>query len=239
MINTLLLGYLPMRFMRASRREGLGTAVGQVLRARAEAYRRAGGHGAVAHYMHDGLQLARLFRRQGLTTDLVDGTRLATCRMYDNPRALWRGFLKNATEGMAKPVALPIWTVLLAGGHLLPWLTLAIVTGRRPAWKRTRRGGASCSGGPSSRARGPGGEVRRAVVHHAALPARGRAHPGAAVAGAARLPRRSAGRLARTRLRAPDLRLAQTRFRATSWRAMMMRCISLVPSPMHISGASR
>ena len=30
-----------------------------------------------------------------------------------------------------------------------------------------------------------------------------------------------------------------TGFRSMSWRAMMMRCISLVPSPMHISGASR
>jgi hypothetical protein len=30
-----------------------------------------------------------------------------------------------------------------------------------------------------------------------------------------------------------------TGFLSTSWRAMMMRCISLVPSPMHMSGASR
>ena len=28
-------------------------------------------------------------------------------------------------------------------------------------------------------------------------------------------------------------------FRLTHWRAMMMRCISLVPSPMQVSGASR
>ncbi len=127
MINGLLLGYLPMPFMRRSPREALGTAVGQMLRVRAEAYRAAGGHAAVATYMHDGLRLARLFRRNGFRTDLVDGTRLASCRMYDNPPALWQGFLKNATEGMATPVALPIWTVLLAGGQLLPWLSLALV----------------------------------------------------------------------------------------------------------------
>ena len=41
-------------------------------------------------------------------------------RMYDNWADIRDGFTKNATEGMAKPVALPVWTVLLAGGHLLP-----------------------------------------------------------------------------------------------------------------------
>ena len=44
--------------------------------------------------------------------------------MYDEPAAVWSGFLKNATEGMAKPIALPVWTVLLVGGHVLPWITL-------------------------------------------------------------------------------------------------------------------
>ena len=127
MINGLLLGYLPMPFMRRSPREALGTAVGQMLRVRALDYRAVGGHAAVAAFMHDGLRLARLFRHKGFRTDLVDGTGLATCRMYDNPSALWQGFLKNATEGMATPVALPIWTVLLAGGQLLPWLSLALV----------------------------------------------------------------------------------------------------------------
>lgn len=37
----------------------------------------------------------------------------------------WRGFSKNATEGIATPVALPVWTLLLFGGHVLPWLLLA------------------------------------------------------------------------------------------------------------------
>jgi hypothetical protein len=32
--------------------------------------------------------------------------------------------LKNATEGMARPIALPIWTLLLFGGQVLPFLLL-------------------------------------------------------------------------------------------------------------------
>jgi hypothetical protein len=40
--------------------------------------------------------------------------------MYNDAPQLWEGLTKNATEGMAKPVALPVWTVVLGGGHVLP-----------------------------------------------------------------------------------------------------------------------
>jgi hypothetical protein len=125
MINSLILGYLPVAAMRRLGHPALAAACGQLLMARAAAYRRCGGHGAIAGRIHDAMQLARLFRREGLRTDLVDGAALAHCRMYDSPGAVIEGFAKNATEGMARPVALPVWTVLLAGGHLLPPLALA------------------------------------------------------------------------------------------------------------------
>jgi hypothetical protein len=128
MINSLIYGYLPVWFMRhLPSNIGLTAACGQMLMVRASSYRASGGHGAIAHKLHDALQLARLFRRKGYRTDLIDGTQLATCRMYDTPRAVWRGFIKNATEGMARPVALPVWTVLLAGGHLLPAVLAAAI----------------------------------------------------------------------------------------------------------------
>jgi hypothetical protein len=128
MINTMIYGYLPVVFMRMSSHPAFTAACGQMTMVRASAYRQSGGHAAVACFMHDAMQLARLFRRKGLRTDLVDGTRLAECRMYNNPAAVIEGFAKNATEGMARPIALPVWTVLLAGGHLLPLVaTLAIL----------------------------------------------------------------------------------------------------------------
>jgi hypothetical protein len=74
--------------------------------------------------LHDGVALARLFRTRGHDTEIVDGTPLATCRMYVGLRQSWNGFIKNAHEGMATPVGLPIWTVLLAGAHLWPWFLL-------------------------------------------------------------------------------------------------------------------
>jgi hypothetical protein len=39
---------------------------------------------------------------------------------------VFNGFAKNATEGMATPIALPIWTLLLFGGHLLPLIAVPV-----------------------------------------------------------------------------------------------------------------
>jgi len=120
-INLMLLGYLPMGLMRRSRNPGLGAACGQMLLAERRAYRRSGGHAAIRHLLHDGIQLARLFRRSGFATDLVAGHDLASCRMYRTFAEAWAGFAKNAHEGIATSKALPIWTVLLVGGHVLPF----------------------------------------------------------------------------------------------------------------------
>ncbi|WP_230530361.1 glycosyltransferase [Microvirga roseola] len=126
-INLLLLGYLPMGFMRLSRDPGLGAACGQLMLAEREAYRASGGHAAIHALIHDGIQLARLFRRKGYMTDLLPGERLASCRMYTGLGEAWNGFAKNAHEGMATPVGLPVWTVLLLGGHVLPFALLGVM----------------------------------------------------------------------------------------------------------------
>ncbi|TNC12481.1 glycosyltransferase [Methylobacterium terricola] len=122
MINLMLLGYLPIPLMRTLRDPALGAACGQLVLVEAQGYRRVGGHGAIRASLHDGVHLPRIFRRAGLTTDLVAGSGLATCRMYTNFRESWAGFSKNAHEGMATPRALPVWTLLLGGGHVLPLL---------------------------------------------------------------------------------------------------------------------
>ena len=133
MINTLLLGYLPIPLSRRDPRPSLAAACGQMIAVRTEAYVRAGGHAGIRASLHDGLTLPRRFRAAGLRTDLVAGADLATCRMYAGWRAVVRGTTKNATEGMAQPVALPIWTVLLLGGHVAPWVLLVMaVTSHRP-----------------------------------------------------------------------------------------------------------
>lgn len=126
-ILVVLLGYLPFPMARSNPADPrFAAGCGQLMMARADAYRQAGGHAAFRHLMHDGLNLPRNIRRAGGRTDITDATPLATCRMYANWADIWSGFTKNATEGMATPRALPVWTMLLGGGHLLPWLLLPV-----------------------------------------------------------------------------------------------------------------
>ena len=129
LIHVLLLGYLPFAQMRRSANPALGAGCGQMMMADAAAYRAVGGHAAVRRSWHDGVTLPRAFRAAGHMTGVFDATALAECRMYHGLRATWRGFSKNAREGLAKPVALPVWTLLLGGGFvaapllavLAPW----------------------------------------------------------------------------------------------------------------------
>ncbi|SHI66981.1 glycosyltransferase family 2 protein [Wenxinia saemankumensis] len=128
-IFTTLLGYLPIPMSRLRPEPAFGAGCGQLLAVRRAAYDAAGGHAAFAGQMHDGILLPRNVRASGGRTDLIDATAIAATRMYDSLPKIWSGFLKNAAEGMATPRALPIWTLLLFGGHVLPWLTLAAALG--------------------------------------------------------------------------------------------------------------
>ncbi|MEM7428758.1 MAG: glycosyltransferase family 2 protein [Pseudomonadota bacterium] len=125
-IHVMLLGYLPFLGVKLSKSPGFGAAVGQIIAVKRSAYEETGGHEPIRATLHDGVQLARLFRRNGLKTDLVDVTSVCATRMYEDLEGIWSGFLKNAHEGMATPVALPIWTILLAGGHILPLVLVLI-----------------------------------------------------------------------------------------------------------------
>ncbi|TCZ62902.1 glycosyltransferase [Roseicella aquatilis] len=127
-INFLLLGYLPGGGRAETVRPDLAAACGQLVLCERRAYESVGGHGAVRRVLHEGLALARRFRAEGHRTEVVDGAPLATCRMYRGFAECWSGFLKNAVEGMATPLGLPVWTAMLGGAHLWPWALL-------PAWQ--------------------------------------------------------------------------------------------------------
>jgi hypothetical protein len=124
MINFLLFCYLPGGGRAFTRRAGMAAACGQLLLVERQGYEAVGGHAAIRGVLHDGLALARRMREHGLATEIVEGAGLATCRMYGGLGESWRGFIKNAREGMATPVGLPIWTAMLAGAHLWPFVLL-------------------------------------------------------------------------------------------------------------------
>jgi hypothetical protein len=124
LIHFVLLGFLPMHGMRRLRAPAFSAGCGQLFIANAGVYRQTGGHARIRASLHDGLQLPRVFRRAGHTTDLFDATDVAECRMYWTNTAVWQGLAKNATEGLGAPGRIVPMTLLLLGGALMPWVLL-------------------------------------------------------------------------------------------------------------------
>ena len=129
LIHLVLLGYLPLGQMRKSASPAYAAGCGQMFMTDRKAYQSIGGHQVIRASLHDGLTLPRAFREQGLHTDLFDAHDIASCRMYHDLPSVWHGFTKNATEGMATSVGIWVWTVLLLGGHVLPWVMLLVLAG--------------------------------------------------------------------------------------------------------------
>lgn len=133
LIHFVLLGYLPLAVARSDNRPGLAAGCGQLFVTRREAYRRCGGHAAIKASLHDGIKLPRAYRAAGLSTDLFDAGDIARCRMYGTNREVLRGLGKNATEGIAAPGSILPFTLLLAGGEILPVVLLGF--GLAGGWK--------------------------------------------------------------------------------------------------------
>ncbi len=124
MMHVILLGYLPLRRMRENDDAAFAAGCGQLFMTTREAYHAAGTHEAIKQSRHDGLKLPRAYRMAGLKTDVVDGTDLASCRMYDSARQVIQGLLKNAHEGIANARLIVPFSVLLLGAAVLPLITL-------------------------------------------------------------------------------------------------------------------
>lgn len=126
LIHFILLSYLPMVRMRTTPDPAASAGCGQYLFVRREAYEKAGRHEAFKASMHDGIMMPRTLRRAGFRTDLFDPTELVSCRMYRGFTQTWRGFAKNAYEGLGSIVLLLFVTVVHLLGHVLPWIVLAL-----------------------------------------------------------------------------------------------------------------
>jgi cellulose synthase/poly-beta-1,6-N-acetylglucosamine synthase-like glycosyltransferase len=103
------LTFLPLRLAERSPRPALSAANGQLLAVRRAAYDRAGGHAAVRAEVVEDVALLRAVKRAGGTGGVVDGTALATCRMYDTWPELSAGYRKSLHT-----VPLPVTALLLA-----------------------------------------------------------------------------------------------------------------------------
>lgn len=108
------LALLPLRLAEHSPRPSLVAANGQLLVVDAAAYAACGGHAGVIGDVLDDIALARALRATGARGGFVDGTRLATCRMYDGPRQLVDGYAKSLWRAFGSgPAALALAASLI------------------------------------------------------------------------------------------------------------------------------
>lgn len=105
---------VPLRWAERSRRPSLAVAAGQFLVVGRAAYERAGGHDGVRGEVIEDLALARAIRRSGGRTAVVDGTALASCRMYDGWAQLRAGYTKSLWSAFGSPLG-AIAVVAIAG----------------------------------------------------------------------------------------------------------------------------
>lgn len=110
------LTFLPLRVAERSSRPSLAAANGQLLAVRRDAYRRAGGHAGVRDEVVEDVALLRSVKRTGGRGTVVDGTSLATTRMYDGWREMADGYAKSLHTTP------PVVPLLLAGLYLAPLL---------------------------------------------------------------------------------------------------------------------
>jgi hypothetical protein len=138
LIQFILLGFLPLARARRDNSPGLAAGCGQFFVTRRADYERSGGHAAIRASLHDGIKLPRAYRNAGLKTDVFDASDIAACRMYTRSIDVWRGLGKNATEGIGSPATIIPFTLLLAGGQILPvgLVMVGLATGWRgwPGW---------------------------------------------------------------------------------------------------------
>ena len=110
-----ILTFLPLRLAERSPRASLSAANGQLLAVRRSAYDAAGGHAAVRADVVEDVALLRAVKRAGGRGGVVDGTDLATTRMYDGWAELAAGYTKSLhTAPAAAAVGLSVLYVLPA-----------------------------------------------------------------------------------------------------------------------------
>jgi Glycosyltransferase like family 2 len=121
------LTFLPVRAMERSRRPSLAAAGGQFLVATRAGYERAGGHHGVRDRVLEDVELARAVKRSGGRIAIVDGSSIASCRMYSSWPELSAGYAKSLWAAFGSPAGAVAVTLALVALYVGP--PLAAVAG--------------------------------------------------------------------------------------------------------------
>ncbi len=131
LLQWLWLSFLPLRLAERTRPNSMAAANGQFLVMDAAALDRAGGFAAVRGEVLDDVALVRAFKRSGGRGVVVDGTHLATCRMYTDWSELKDGYTKNLWAGTGSVGGAIGLGSMLALVYLVPPAAAIGLLGRR------------------------------------------------------------------------------------------------------------
>lgn len=141
---------LPLVMAERSLRPSTVVANGQLFIVRAAAYESCGGHEAIKGEVLDDMELARVLRATGFRGTVVDGSDVASCRMYQSSAELTGGYLKSQWRafggwfGALVAINLMFWSsiapiALAVSGWTLGWYCyLVVVTTRMLVALRTK-----------------------------------------------------------------------------------------------------
>lgn len=118
---------LPLGVAERSRRPSLSAANGQFLVVDAAAYRRIGGHAAVRGQVLEDIALMRAMKAAGRRATVIDGSPIASCRMYESAGELYHGYTKSLWAAFGSGPGATAVMALLVGTYVLPPV-LALVT---------------------------------------------------------------------------------------------------------------
>ncbi|MBV5288474.1 MAG: glycosyltransferase [Pelodictyon phaeoclathratiforme] len=132
LVHVILMCYLPLRFVRTSRRAAFCFANGQFILFRRECYTRINGHAAVREAIVEDVWLCKSVKKAGGTVVAFNGSDIVSCRMYHNFREIWEGFSKNlfAALGYSTP-GLFVLILMISALYLVPCLffSYALIAG--------------------------------------------------------------------------------------------------------------
>ena len=158
---------LPLDLAERSPRPSLVAANGQLLVVDTGVYREAGGHDAVRGEVLDDVALLRAVKAIGGCGVVVDGTDVATCRMYDDTSSLVEGYSKSLWSAFGSPVGAAGVMAMLSWLYVLP--PVAAIAG--PTAKARTWGAVGYAAGVTGRAlvaRRTGGRLLPDITAHPA-----------------------------------------------------------------------
>ena len=140
--------FLPLHWSQRSTRPSLSAANGQFLVIDADAYRAIDGHTSVAGEVLEDIALMRALKNSGELTCTMDGSTIATCRMYATTDEVVDGYAKSLWTGFGSPAGSIAVNLFLLTAYVVP--PVAALAARSP---RTRTMGAvGYAAGVASRA---------------------------------------------------------------------------------------